>query len=136
MNKVLAAELYKLRHSTVIWLMWFAGLITTVLYSVSAVTQASEYTWERWFMNYLTIFAVIGAALFSIIAGYIIAREYQNKTINNLLTYPYSRLQFISGKIIVAVSLVLATCLIAFFAHTAAGLFIVGESACLIKLLA
>lgn len=121
MNNVIFAEFFKLKHSKILWLIWFGALLPAVLYSISSEFSADSIQWDYWFSNQFSILLIFSPPLFALITGYITGREYQHKTINNLLTYPYSRFHFLAGKMIVAVTLIVFTCLLAFIANILSG---------------
>lgn len=88
-----------------------------------------------WFINHFQLFVINSIAIFAILTGFIISREYQHKTINNLLTYPYSRLHFLTGKTIVVIGMIILTCLIAFSVNTIAGSIFIDEKLTLDKII-
>ncbi|HEX7064368.1 MAG TPA: ABC transporter permease [Bacillales bacterium] len=126
MNKVLAAELYKLKHSMILWLIPIGALLSPVTHTVSALISGASPTWEEW-ASHLILFVLLTPILFSIMTGYVIAREYQHNTINNVLTYPYARLTFLIAKIIVVMMTIVATCLLSFGGSVLFGLWVVQE---------
>ena len=53
--------------------------------------------------------------MFSIVAGYVFSREYTNKTVNSLYSYPISKFKIVLGKFIIILMLIMIVYMINFF---------------------
>lgn len=66
--------------------------------------------WENYFTDAVMMINMLMAiGLFSLLAGYIFSREYQENTINTMFTYPISRIRFFISKLIVMLILISIT---------------------------
>ncbi|WP_096186625.1 ABC transporter permease [Evansella halocellulosilytica] len=128
MNKVLAAEFYKLKHSKILFTVWIGAFLPALLYTIANLFSEDRLIWDLWFGDQFSVLLIFSPPLFAIITGFIVGSEYQHKTINSLFTYPYSRFHFLAGKMIVAVTFIFMTCILAFAANIVTGLIFVEAS--------
>ncbi|PEB54359.1 hypothetical protein CON65_03515 [Bacillus pseudomycoides] len=121
MLNIIQTEFSKLKRSW-ITLLVVIGSIANALFSIS--NKGSTSTWSDVFVNSATFMnLLIGAPLFALFAGFIIAQEYQQNTINQLFTYPRTRQQILLGKLTVIFILVLSTVFLSFLFTILFGLF-------------
>ncbi|HZD59782.1 MAG TPA: ABC transporter permease [Anaerolineae bacterium] len=118
MFKILHTELLKFKRGKILWLVPLGAFVAAFLtYMMLTQTQAHIHSipWNSFFKNLEFLMnALVGPALFSLMAGFIVAQEYQNNTINQLFTYPTSRLKFLLGKTIIMIGIIAATFILAF----------------------
>lgn len=106
MLNVLYAELLKLRRSKLLWLVVIGALLPVVML---AFVDFQSLRWEELLTNNLLLLHVMmGPLLLTLIAGYVVVREYGDKTVNQLLVYPHRRVSILLGKTIVILLLTAA----------------------------
>lgn len=71
--------------------------------------------------------ALFEPAIFAIIIGYSLAREYEQHTFDYMLTYPYSRYKFILCKMIYMIPISLLTLVLTIFCALASGVILLGS---------
>ncbi|MBA4601016.1 ABC transporter permease [Thermoactinomyces mirandus] len=131
---ILYAELAKLKRSPVVWIILF-GAVTPVLLSFFPLMLSALYenvSGNEGFLlfqgsvSFLNL--IIGVPLFSLISTYSIVMEYQSGTINQLLTYPATRVNIILAKIMVIFINILITVFLSFAIAIVLGLLTFQES--------
>lgn len=129
MGKIFRAEVVKLRHSMFLWLTLLGIMLPTLVSSLMVLGSKDAYSWQEWYHTNLQFQAMLMAPpLFSIFSGYIVAREYQDKTINTLFSYPYARTSFYFGKLLVVAAMIVGSLLLTFAINGGLGLLLL-ESA-------
>lgn len=114
MLNVIYSELLKLKKSSVIFLVLIGGLTSPLILDISIlVLHQKNRTFESYIYNteglsYMFVYGI----LFTIIAGYIFAREYANRTASSLYSYSCNRTKIFVGKLIVIYLLMFITCII------------------------
>jgi len=58
------------------------------------------------------VVTILGPFIFALITGYVLAREYSDRTINQLFTYPVSRMRILTAKFFVIFTLIVVTTLL------------------------
>lgn len=109
MFSILYAEIIKLKRSLVFFVIPVAAFIPALL---------SVYNTKDWnvaFLNNAVFWALLmGPAISSLFTGYVFSSEYHDKTINNLLAYPYAAYKFFIGKMFAAFILIASSITISF----------------------
>ncbi len=106
MLRILHIELLKLRRSTMLWVSMFgvgvAPLLNYLIFLSLKSNDPSEVVIERYFeQGYILLSALIATLLFGLITTYIFDREYQEHTLENMLTIPITRTAVIINKMII-----------------------------------
>ena len=112
MTNIIYSEFMKLKKSFIIPLVLLGGLAIPAMYFFSyfnvdygALRQDTSAKDILSNINIMQI-QVLDTILFSLIAGYIFSREYTNKTVSTLYSYPISRFKIVICKAIVVFVLV------------------------------
>lgn len=114
MLNVVYAEIIKLRHTKIYWLTLIA-LVPVCLWSMMALLPnvgpdgMVPFDLQDLIYRQGMIVTILGPLLFSLMTGYIVAREYQERTINQLFSYPVSRVHFLVVKLLVVLLLIFIT---------------------------
>lgn len=115
MFNVFRAELMKLKNTKMHWLV-LLGALPANLVTLSAFlprvlpdgTTAGMDFQDMFYRQGMTI-TILAPFLFALITGYIFSREYQERTINQLFSYPISRMRILIAKLAAVFSLIVAT---------------------------
>ncbi|MGP4039114.1 ABC transporter permease [Gracilibacillus sp. D59] len=127
MLSIIQTELFKLKRSWIA-LLFIIGSSANAVFSI-ATPNSNDLMWSDVLVKSSTyINLLIGAPLFALFAGFIIAQEYQQNTINQLFTYPRSRQQILIGKFIVIFILIFATIFLSFLFTLLFGMFKVDQT--------
>lgn len=133
MFNIVYSEILKLKKSYILIITLISGLLMPGVQFAGTwgneFAQIPDEVKERYLMNHISniemmSFHFIYIVVFSLIAGYIFTREFTDKTINVLYSYPIDRIQILMGKYIVACILVLLVYVIQFIASYL-GLYII-----------
>ncbi len=138
LTTVINAEFLKLRKCKVLWCIPLCAFLPDILtFSIYAFNKKYPIiTWQYYFtMAEMLINMLMGVALFSIVAGFIFSREYQENTVNSMFTYPIGRMRFFIGKLIVMLILISITLISSFIVLLLLGLTIKHEPLTLSSLL-
>lgn len=101
MRKVISAEWMKLKHNRIFAVCSLLTLFASafMVFKDLVIVESPIEDYRFWLP---TVYLVVGTLL-SIMSGFIITfllqREYEDRTINNVLTAPTSRLRFLLGKL-------------------------------------
>ena len=98
MGRILSAEVRKFKRSAILWVIAAVILFPVAVSLIMAMGMEANGRKASIFLfltnHFIFLHLLMGAPLFALIAGYVFSREHQERTINNLLTYPYSRWQW------------------------------------------
>lgn len=109
MLSILYSEMVKLKRSLVFIVIPLAAIITAILSSFNAKD------WHIALINNAVFWSILmGPAISSLFTGYVFASEYLDKTINNLLAYPYAAYKFFIGKMFAVFSLIATSITVSF----------------------
>lgn len=101
-----------------LWLVLLGALLPALLVFFIMLNGASNdepFKWKDYFELDLQILAMLMCpALFSLLIGYMFAREFQERTVNNMLSGPHPRLRVLTAKFIIALPVLLAVMLLSF----------------------
>lgn len=106
MLNVFYAEVLKLKRSKLVWLTLFGGALPAIL---AMFGQSGHMNWNELLVNNsLFLNVMIAPMLLSLLAGFVVVREYGENTINQLFVYPHHRVTILIGKMVVILLLILA----------------------------
>ncbi|WP_123039199.1 ABC transporter permease [Cohnella candidum] len=128
MFSVLRAEFLKLKNTKIHWLI-LLGAIPANLITLSAFlpkvtpdgTPAGIDLQDMFYRQGMTI-TILAPFMFALMTGYIVSREYQERTINQLFSYPISRVRILFAKLAAVLSLIVATSALSCASVTVTGL--------------
>lgn len=115
MLNVLYAELLKLRHSKMPWLVLIgalpANLVTLFAFLPRVTPDGSRAGIDLQDMFYRQgmMLVMMGPAIFALMTAYVFTREYQERTINQLFSYPVSRIRILAAKLSIVFGLIAVT---------------------------
>lgn len=127
MLNLIICEFSKLKRSRIWWLLGIAALLPVILTIMPYLTNGSDtyyktLTWGRALgFNGLLMNLGLGIIFFPLLAGYLYAREYTERTADTYLSYPYRREALFFSKFIVLTLLMLGCLLFSFLLTLAAG---------------
>ncbi|MBB6631886.1 ABC transporter permease [Clostridium algidicarnis] len=130
LSTVIKTEFLKLRKCKVLWCMPLCAFLPDLLiFSMFALNKKfPTVIWETYFTDAIMMINMLMAiGLFSLLAGFIFSREYQENTINSMFTYPIGRMQFFISKLIVILILISITIMASFILLVLLGLTIKHE---------
>ncbi|MFS8513153.1 MAG: ABC transporter permease [Planifilum fulgidum] len=131
MGRILSAEARKFKRSSILWVIAAVVLFPVVVSLVMAMgmeANGHKAPLYIFFSNhFLFVHLLMGAPLFTLIAGYVFSREHQERTINNLLTYPYSRWRWYAGKLLIVVPILALMLGVQFLLQWGVGALYTGE---------
>ncbi|MGG6313660.1 ABC transporter permease [Paenibacillus macerans] len=119
MLNVFYAEMLKLKRTQLLWLTLFGGMLPVIL---SIFGQSRNMNWNEFLINNsLFLNIMIAPMLLSLLAGFVVVREYGDNTINQLFVYPHHRVTILIGKMIVILLLSAAVFVLNYTLTLAAG---------------
>nr|WP_272508965.1 ABC transporter permease [Clostridium ganghwense] len=121
-------ELLKLKRSKMLGLILIGAFLppfmTTLLIktTMSKSKNHSTMEWDSYLQMPIAImFLVMAVVLFALVTGYIFSREYSEKTINNMFTYPIERIKLLGAKLVIMFIIILITFLLTYILSIASG---------------
>lgn len=118
MLSILYGEALKLKRSKMLWLIVLGAMLPSVLNFFVAQHELNSIpalVWKDLFQENTMIMAMLMCpALFALFAGYLFAREYQDRTVNSFLTVPRSRILLLFGKYLIMLPVIVATVALSF----------------------
>lgn len=106
MLNVFYAEWLKLKRTKLFGLVIIGALLPSLL---SVFAEFNSMGWTDLLKNNLLFLNVmVGPLLLSLLAGYVVVREYSDNTINQLFVYPHRRMTILLGKTVVVLILMIA----------------------------
>ncbi|RAP74995.1 ABC transporter permease [Paenibacillus montanisoli] len=124
MLNLIVCEWLKWRRSRMLWLISLGALLPTALAFLIQMNSSEPFDWKGLFMNNLFIMTMLMCpSLYALLTGYLFAREFQERTVNNMLTGPYSRNKVLTAKFLIAIPVLLSVLLLAFLLTFAIGFF-------------
>ncbi|MGH4126012.1 MAG: ABC transporter permease [Clostridium sp.] len=130
LSTVIKTEFLKLRKCKVLWCIPLCAFLPDLLiFSMFALNKKfPTVVWETYFTDAIMMINMLMAiGLFSLLAGFIFSREYQENTINSMFAYPIGRIQFFISKLIVILILISITLMASFILLVLLGLTIKHE---------
>ena len=121
MINIMYSEFLKLKKSYLSALVLLGGVFIPVMMLVSEIIDNSyEAINKDLCLNLIAninIFQLqfLNIIMFSIVAGYVFSREYTNRTVNSLYSYPISKFKIVLGKFITILMLIMIVYIINFF---------------------
>ncbi len=118
----------KLKNTKMHWLV-LLGAIPANLVTLSAFlprvtpdgTPAVIDLQDMFYRQGMTI-TILAPFMFALMTGYIVSREYQERTVNQLFSYPISRLRILFAKLAAVFALIIVTSALSCTSVTAAGI--------------
>ncbi|MCL1896401.1 MAG: ABC transporter permease [Clostridiales bacterium] len=99
------AEMLKLRHTKILWAALFPAILCN-LYSLlmlmpkmSMNGEAAPFNLQEVFYRQGNLITISSPFIFALVTAYILTREYRDRTINQLFTYPVSRIRIFAAKL-------------------------------------
>ena len=80
-----------------------------LLPKMTASGEIASANLQEIFYRLGNVFTILGPFMFALITGYIISREYSDRTINQLFTYPVSRVRIFTAKLCVIFTMIFLT---------------------------
>lgn len=118
MRSILYSESIKLKGSKILWMILVGAFLPALLILMTGINienNGRQLTFLMLVQNSFFLFNILMAPpLFCLFAGFIIARENQDKTINQLFMYPQSRALFFIGKWLILLPIIAVTVLFLF----------------------
>lgn len=121
MIRLVWTEIIKLKGSYMVYVC-LLGAVTSpllnfaVLYRLRSQHPDRNVTMQHYFdQTSLFVVLALGLMLFGLLVSYLLHREYQEKTLNNVLTIPVHRLAFLAAKVVVGllwISLLMITTIV------------------------
>lgn len=115
MFDIYRCEILKLKHTKLYWAVWLPailGNLVSIMFMLPKMTmsgEAASTNLQEIFYRQGNVFTILGPFMFALITGYIISREYSERTINQLFTYPVSRDYIFIAKLCVIFTMVFIT---------------------------
>lgn len=115
MFSVFYAELMKLKNTKIKWLVLAGALPSNILSLFTLLPRETPsgtptgFDLLDMFYRQGMVLTILGPFMFALMTGYIISREYQERTINQLFSYPVSREKIFAAKLSVVFSLIVIT---------------------------
>lgn len=112
MFNIYRCEMLKLKHTKLYWAVWLPVILgnlvslLVMLPKMTASGEAASANLQEIFYRQGNVFTILGPFMFALITGYIIAREYSDRTINQLFTYPVSRIRIFTAKLCVIFTMI------------------------------
>lgn len=123
----LRAEIAKLKRSSHMYLTLLCSMLPTAVSAMIVLTSGERHSWHTWYSINLQFQALLAAPLlFALLSGYIVAREYQDKTIDILFSYPFSRSSIYISKLIVIVLAIVGILMVTYVVNGALGILLLG----------
>ncbi|WP_312887373.1 ABC transporter permease [Paenibacillus rhizosphaerae] len=124
---MLLTEIMKLKNTKMHWLILLgaipANLVTLYAFLPRVTPEGTRAGIDLQDMFYRQgmVITILGPFMFALMTGYIISREYQERTINQLFSYPVSRTKILFAKLGAVVVLIFTTSLLSCIMVTATG---------------
>ncbi|WP_199615451.1 ABC transporter permease [Paenibacillus alkalitolerans] len=128
MLNVFLTEIMKLKNTKIHWLVLLgaipANLITLSTFLPKVLPEGTPIGIDLQDMFYRQGMAVtiLAPFMFALMTGYIISREYQERTINQLFSYPIPRFRILAAKLATVFLLIVITSAISCVSVTVTGL--------------
>jgi ABC-type transport system involved in multi-copper enzyme maturation permease subunit len=113
MFNIIYTEMIKLKRSKLM-LLFILGVLIVALMQLGSITYQErlyhhKVAWD-WliFVNFEYTSLLAAPILFPLFMGSIVAREFNERTINQMLVYPFIRAKFLVGKYVVMIPIILA----------------------------
>ncbi len=141
MFNIYRCEMLKLKHTKLYWaicLPAIMGNLVSLMVMLPKMTMSGEVAsanLQEIFYRQGNVLTILGPFMFALITGYIISREYSDRTINQLFTYPVSRNRIFAAKLCVIFTMIFLTSALSSFTVIFLGIFKVITGAASINML-
>jgi bacitracin transport system permease protein len=115
MFSIFNSEFMKLKNTKISWLVLMGALpanlisLFALLPRITPDGARAAFDLQDMFYRQGMVLTILGPFMFALMTGYIISREYQERTINQLFSYPVSRVRILAAKLSVVVLLIVIT---------------------------
>lgn len=115
MFNIYRCEMLKLKHTRLFWAIWLPAImgnlisLMILLPKMTTSGDVASANLQQMFYRLGNVFTILGPFIFALVTGYIISREYSDRTINQLFTYPISRVRILTAKLGVIFTMILLT---------------------------
>ena len=115
MFDIYRCEMLKLKHTKLYWaicLPAIMGNLVSLMVMLPKITTSGEVAstnLQEIFYRQGNVITILGPFMFALITGYIISREYSDRTINQLFTYPVSHNRIFIAKLCVIFTMIFLT---------------------------
>lgn len=101
MLNIIYSEFLKLKKSYISSIALIAGVVMSILMLIGNLAAGISMPFEKFACNIEQMnLVILNPVLFSLIAGYVISREFTDKTASILYSYPISRMKLFISKLI------------------------------------
>lgn len=101
MLNIIYSEFLKLKKSYISSIVLISGMIMSILMIIGNLVAGISMSFEKFACNIEQMnLIILNPVLFSLIAGYVLSREFTDKTANILYSYPISRIKLFISKLI------------------------------------
>lgn len=127
MLSITKSELMKLKNTKMGWLVLLGALpanlvsLFALLPRITPDGTRAAFNLQDMFYRQGMVITIVGPFMFAMMMGYIISREYQERTINQLFSYPVSRVRILAAKLFVVIMLIVITSALSCAAVTGIG---------------
>ncbi|MBA4495267.1 ABC transporter permease [Paenactinomyces guangxiensis] len=130
MVNLLRCEMLKLKKSYFLLIVVAGGLIMPGLMLLGRLAaNEGPREWREYFGNIeMAMFLFLGTILFALVSSFVFTREYTEKTVNFLFTYPIHRMKIFFGKLIIIYIVITSIYCIQFLATLATGAFLMEDT--------
>ncbi|WJH33798.1 ABC transporter permease [Paenibacillus sp. CC-CFT747] len=118
MLSLLLTEWRKLKHTRMLWLVLIGALPSNLISLMELLPKTAPdgtpvgFDLQSLFYRQGMMLVMMAPSIFTLMTGYIVAREYQERTINQLFSYPVPRWLIVAAKLLVVLPLIFLTVLI------------------------
>lgn len=115
MFDIYKCEMLKLKNTKLYWAICLPAVIgnlVSIMVMLPKITTSGEVAsanLQEIFYRQGNVLTILGPFMFALISGYIISREYSDRTINQLFTYPISRSSIFTAKLCVIFTMIFLT---------------------------
>jgi len=115
MFNIYRCEMLKLKHTQLYWAVLLPAIMgnlisfMTMLPKMTVSGEVASANLQEIFYRQGNVLTILGPFMFALITGYIISREYSDRTINQLFTYPVSHDRIFIGKLCVIFTMIFLT---------------------------
>lgn len=115
MLNIFRCEILKLKHTKLFWAVLIPALLGNLislmmlLPKMTMSGEVADLSLQSVFYRQGNLLTILGPFIFALITGYIISREYSDRTINQLFTYPVSRERIFFAKLFVIFGMIILT---------------------------
>jgi bacitracin transport system permease protein len=128
MFNVFYVEFLKIKKSKILWLIPVTIAVNVFLHILAATSTGNMFTYRGWayYIGYgFQSINLIASIVFMLFAGFIFTREYHDRTISGMFTYPLSRLKVFTSKMLILIPVIVTITFLLFLFDLCIGRFVV-----------